>query len=93
MINFLRFHSVRICADFLLCILIFMLPWWAVVILALLFSLYFDRFYEIVFFALIVDGMGGVLSFGAIPPFTTGAFGVLIITPFLKRFLVPLPRV
>ncbi|MEK7514671.1 MAG: hypothetical protein AAB587_02505 [Patescibacteria group bacterium] len=90
--KFLRTHSIRICADVCISVLVFIAPWWLSFATALFFAFYFKNYYELVWAGILADGIGGNLAHSP-PLIVFGALCALIALSFLKRFLVPLPRV
>ncbi len=77
--------SIRIIADIVLVVCIFVAPFWLTAFLAILSALFFARYYEIIFFGLLLDALylpefSGV----SIAPMTFSAIAVYIVTVFIK---------
>lgn len=59
-IKFLKKTSLRICADLALFGFMFVLPWWATIVLFAIGMFVFDYFLEVLVMAFILDGYTGV---------------------------------
>lgn len=77
----------RVLSDILLFVMVPVLPWWALLILFVLFLFYFDSFYEVLFAGLFFDSLYAVPNgrFHSFPFILTVSAGVLFVAVFLLK--------
>ena len=83
-------NTVRIVSYLIILTGIFMFPWWLVFIFVLAAALYFERYYEAVFFGLIMDAIYAVpisKFSGIILVSSVTALILIVIVEFLKKRL------
>jgi len=84
-------NVIRLIADTFLLFAVFILPWWAVLPLALLFVFYFDFYIESIIFSLFIDILYAPNSLfigGYLVTFFSAAL-FLSLTLFKQRIILP----
>lgn len=76
---------MRIAADIILSICLFLAPFWLTALLAVLSSFMFTRYYEIIILGIMIDAVYAPSFSGSLPaPITISAVVAYIIIEFLK---------
>lgn len=81
---------MRITADIVLLGCVFVGPFWLTAFLAILFTFYFTRYYEIIFFGIVIDALY-LSDFSHIPLMST-TLAAIIVYPMI-RFIKPRLRI
>jgi hypothetical protein len=83
--SFNKKYTIRVIAAIALCVCILFLPWWFVVIALIAAALYFETYFEIILFGVVIDSLYGVGVYSLFHiPITYTVFGIVV-------FLLSLP--